>query len=169
MIIGRGSIASILIDREEFIFFANGISNRLQTTQELKEKEKNEILEFINTEKMFVYFSGLNIYYTPELEYTKHKIEMEEIIKNNFKNYCIFRIGSITWGDNPNTLVNFFRNKLKNDEYFEIQNAYRYLHTKEEIQHWIELIPKKGKHEMNVTGRMIKVIDLIEEIKQNKI
>jgi hypothetical protein len=169
MIIGRGSIGSIIDDKEGYLFFANGISNRTSTTEESKNREKLQILEHLGTNDMFVYVSGLNVYYTPESEYTKHKIDMEDLVKDNFKNYCIFRIGSITWGNNPNTIVNFIRKKIQNGEEMEIQDVYRYLHTKEELTHWFNMIPSKGKHEMNVTGRMIKVSDIVKEIIENKI
>ena len=169
MIIGRGVVASIIKDKPEYIYFACGFSNREKLTEEIKNSEREKILKHEETDKMFVYFSGLNIYFAPETEYTKFKVEMENLIKERFKNYCILRFGSVTWGDNPNTLVNFFRNKVTNNEELVIQDVYRYINDKEDLTHWISMIPEIGKHEMNVTGRRIKVIDLIEEIKQGKI
>lgn len=167
MVIGRGAIASIINDRSGFIFYANGASNRKPLTQNVIDKEIKEVLSYSKSQDMFVYFSGLNIYYKDggRKDYTEFKLMMEELVKKNFTNYCIFRIGSITWGDNPNTIVNY----LKNNPLAELKDVYRYLHTKEELQHWMDLIPEKGKHEMNVTGRMIKPIDILKEIKDGKL
>lgn len=163
MVIGRGTISQVIKDRDGFIFYANGCSNRTPLTNEQKAKEFEEVSSYRRTKDMFVYVSGLNIYYS-DSEYTKHKLGMEEFVKNHFSNYCIFRLGSVTWGDNPNTLVNF----IKNNPNAEAQQAYRYLHTKEELAHWFSMIPKQGKHEMNVTGKMVWMPDVIEEIKQGK-
>jgi hypothetical protein len=169
MIIGRGVVASIIKDKPGYIYFACGFSNREKLTEEIKNSEKDKVLNYENTDDMFVYFSGLNIYFAPETEYTKFKVEMENLIKNKFKNYCILRFGAVTWGDNPNTLVNFLKNKIINNEELVIQNVYRYINDKEDLSHWISMIPDSGKHEMNVTGRRVKVTDLVEEIKQGKI
>lgn len=167
-IIGRGNIAQVIPDREGFVFYANGCSNRKPLTNLSAEKEFHEIVtqfEKIDNE-MFVYISGLNIYYKDgdgRKEYTEHKIKMENLVKDNFKNYCIFRIGSITWGDNPNTLINF----LKQNPHAEAKPVYRYLHTKEELRHWLDMIPRTGKHEMNVTGQRFYVPELARQIHHN--
>jgi hypothetical protein len=167
MIIGRGSIASIINDREEIIYFASGNSNRFELTEESKNKEIGDVLSFKDTDKMFVYFSGLNIYYSTEKPYTKFKIYMEEIIRNNFKHYCILRIGSINWGDNPNTLYNYLKNRIINNEPLEIQDTFRYLNSKEEIVEALKKIPTTGKYEIDLTGKKIKVIDLIDQIRRD--
>lgn len=167
MILGRGSIASVITDREGFIFFACGESNRFELTDERKQREIQRILD-CDRDKMFVYISGLNIYY-PESErrseYTDHKLNCERIVKETFENYCIFRIGSITWGDNPNTIYNFIRNKIRETGDCEIRNVYRYFHTQKELNHWFGLIKEKGKHEMNVTGQMVWLPDFVEQMK----
>lgn len=171
MILGRGTIASIIPDREGFLFFACGESNRFPLTLDRKLDERLRIIDCsIKNPGMFVYFSGLNIYYQGDKreDYTIHKIEMESLVKEHFENYCIFRLGSVTWGDNPNTLVNSIKKQL-NEGNCNPRPVYRYLHTKEELIHWINLIPEKGKHEMNVTGKMVWVPDLVEMIKNGEI
>ena len=74
------------------------------------------------------------------------------------------RIGNITWGDNPNTLVNF----LKRDQ-SKVECTYRYLVDKDEFQHWVTMIPKSGQHEMNITGKLTWIPDLINEINERKL
>lgn len=167
MIIGRGSIASIIRDKEDYIYFASGNSNRFPLTDESKNKEIKEVLSFKETDKMFVYFSGLNIYYSPGLPYTQFKIYMENLIRNNFLNYCILRLGSINWGDNPNTLYNYLKEKIVNNQPLEIQDTYRYMISKEELSQSIDNIPRYDKHEIDIIGEKMKVIDIVDIIKKN--
>lgn len=174
MILGRGSIASVIPDREGFIFFANGESNRRPLTEELKREEFNRICSYVRESQnsMFVYISGLNIYYKEgdgRSEYTEHKLEMEQHVKNLFPSYCIIRLGSIIWGDNPNTLVNALKTKVANEPNYIGSPVYRYLHTKEELTHWFGMIPRYGKHEMNITGKLTWVPDLVEQIKRGEL
>lgn len=158
MIQGRGDIGKAIQDREGFTFYCNGVSNRLPLTEDAIIKEATELdvlAEEEKEEQMFVYISTLSIYYS-ESEYTKHKIEMEEIVRHGFNNYCIFRIGNITWGDNPNTLINHLRKDKS-----RIEDTTRYLTSKDELNHWLQMIPKTGKHEMNLTGRRMSIKDIV--------
>lgn len=152
MICGRGDIGKAIEDREGFLFYANGISNRYTITGLAKDKEEEEILTHARTLKMFVYISTLSIYYSESM-YTAHKVMMERIIKQNFRNYCILRIGNITWGDNPNTLLNY----LKANPDAKREDVTRYLIDKDELNHWIGLIPRTGQHEFNITGKRVNV------------
>lgn len=164
MIIGRGDLSKVIPDRKEFIFYANGCSNREPLTKDARIQEHGEILKYRGTDKMFVYFSTLSIYYPDISDYTLHKIKMENMIRNRFENYCIMRIGNITWGDNPNTLVNYL---TKNQS--RIEDTFRYLTTEAEFRHWCNMIPFRGRHEMNITGRIVSIKDLIQEINERKI
>ncbi len=159
MILGRGDIAKAIKDREGFTFYCNGVSNRTPFNEHQRLKESNELWRIFNVgfNGMFVYISSLSIYYS-DSEYTMHKIFMESFVKSNFNNYCILRIGNITWGDNPNTLINH----LKKDT-SRIEDTFRYLIFKEEFNHWVGLIPKMGKHEMNVTGEMISIKEIVHK------
>ena len=94
---------------------------------------------------------------------------MEVLIKEKFKNYCIFRIGNIRWGDNPNTILNNLGYKIHHKQQFEIRDECRYLIDREEFRHWISMIPTKGKHEMNVTGQRYKVKEIVKLIKDGKL
>ena len=158
MVIGRGDIGKAIEDREGFLFYANGLSNRYTITGLSKDKEEDEILTHARTLKMFVYISTLSIYYSNS-NYTQHKLRMEHIIKTNFRNYCIFRIGNITWGTNPNTLINHLKKDKSN-----IQDTYRYLIDKEELNHWLGMIPREGQHIMNVTGTRKTIKQIVNEI-----
>lgn len=170
MIIGRGTIASIIQDRDGFTFFACGESNRFPLTMERKMNEYGRLLE-CNKETMLVYISGLNIYYPEDQrrdEYTEHKLVMEKAVRQYFPDHCIFRLGSVTWGDNPNTLVNYIRNQIAQNGDCEARPVYRYLNSKEELVHWFGLIPRHGQHEMNITGQLTWMPDLIDRIKKGE-
>lgn len=168
MVIGRGDISQAITDREGFTFFCAGVSNREPLTDRARQNELNRIWRMNGTKSMFVYISSLSVYYSNS-EYTKHKCDMENLVRRTFDNYCIIRIGNILWGDNPNTIINFLRNKIRNNEPIEIQDVYRYVIDKDELNHWVGLIPSTGKHEMNLTGRMLKVQRIVELIKEGKI
>jgi nucleoside-diphosphate-sugar epimerase len=162
MIVGRGDIASAVEDRDGFTFFCSGVSNRLPLTPEACRKEMIDVW-CCDKRKMLVYISTLSVYYS-DSEYTRHKLNMEYYIRNWFANYAIVRIGNITWGNNPNTLINHLRKDQS-----RIDDTYRYLIDKDEFCHWLKMIPANGKHEMNITGRMMKVNDIVNEINQGKI
>ena len=85
MIIGKGSIASILTDRDDLVFFASGVSNSARKDEKEYEREFN-LLKTVPTDQHVVYFSNLGIYYKND-RYTQHKIDVEEYIRNNYKNY----------------------------------------------------------------------------------
>jgi hypothetical protein len=163
VIIGHGDIASVLPDREDLLFFASGVSNSRETRESEYEREKRLLLiQPHYPEGMhIVYFSSLSIFYA-DTRYTHHKMEMEKLVQCNFHPHTIIRLGNITWGTNPHTLINYLRNKISNYEEFDIQDVYRYVVTKEELLHWINLIPK-WSCEMNIIGRTMKVKDIVKE------
>src|SRR3990167_4350739 len=107
MIIGNGDIASVLPDRKDLLYFAAGVSNSSETRGSEYEREKNLLLEQDKT-KHIVYFSTLAVFYS-KTRYTEHKQYMEYLIKDNFKHWTIIRLGNITWGKNPNTLINYLK------------------------------------------------------------
>lgn len=158
MITGTGDIATVLkeIDRDDIIFFASGVSNS-QETRGSEYRREVELLLKQDKSKHLVYFSSLSIFYT-ETPYTKHKKEMELRIKRNFVSYTIIRLGNITWGSNPNTLINY----LKENPDAPIKDVYRYVIEKDEFLHWIKMIPK-WNCEMNLTGIRMKVKEIKEK------
>ena len=159
-IIGNGDIASVLPKRDDLLFFASGVSNsRCEDEKEYK-RERDLLLEQY-TGSHIVYFSSLAIFYS-QTRYARHKLDMEAMIKENFKKYCIVRLGNIDWGTNPNTIINFFRSELAKGHKLHIRDEYRYIISKSEFLHWINLIPD-WNCEMNLTGRMMKIEEIVEE------
>ena len=118
MIVGNGDIASALKDRKGYLFFASGVSNS-QEKRESEYKRERELLLKQDKKKHIVYFGSLSVFHS-NTRYAKHKLKMENLVKTNFKHYTIFRVGNISWGTNPHTLINFIRNKIKNKEKWKI-------------------------------------------------
>lgn len=161
-ILGNGTIASVLPDRGDLLFFASGVSN----SQEIDEKQYQREIDLLlsqNKSWHIVYFSTLSMFYN-STRYVQHKKHMEELIKKNFRHYTIMRLGSPMWGNNPNHLVAFFRHKIKNKEPYEVWDTERYVLEKDEFLHWVNRIPT-WNCEMNVSGIRMKVIDIIKKIK----
>ena len=162
MIIGNGDIASVLEDKKNITYFASGVSNSSETRDSEFKRELDLLLKQDRNQKI-VYFSSLCVFYS-DTPYAQHKRMMEEVVKSNFR-YTIMRLGNITWGDNPHTIINFFKNKIKNKEKFEIKDTHRYLVDKEEFLHWIDMIPD-WDCEMNVTGRRLTIRQIVDEINE---
>jgi hypothetical protein len=161
VVIGHGDIASVIKDRPDVTYFVSGVSN----SRETRMSEFNREIELLMDQprlRHLVYISTLSIYYADNA-YVRHKKHMEQIIRNNFKSYTIFRIGNITWGTNPNTLINF----LKYHPEAVIQPVYRYLLSEKEFTHWVSMAPIGEKHEMNITGKCVFVPELAEDIRMS--
>ena len=170
MVIGRGDIATAIKDKDGYIYYVNGVSNRIPITENTACREVTEVNNISSTirSEMFVYVSTLSVYYS-STDYTKHKTRMESLIKKNFENYAILRIGNITWGDNPNTIINNLGFKIANKQHYEVRDEYRYILKRDEFRHWVGLIPRYGKHEMNITSTRHKVKDIVKMIKDGKL
>lgn len=157
MILGHGDIAGALKDREDRVYFASGVSN----SQEIRESEYQREIDLLlkqDRTKHIVYFGSLCIFYS-NTRYARHKRYMEELIKANFKHYTIVRMGNITWGKNPHTLINYLRNRAEKGEPLEIQDTSRYLVDKEEFLHWINMIPE-WNCEMNIAGQRLTIEEI---------
>ena len=155
MIVGHGDVASVLKDREDVTFFASGVSDSKCSSLGKFNREAKLLLQMPRNVHL-VYFSTLSIYYTWN-PYVAHKKRMEQLVKDLFQSYTIVRIGNISWGTNPNTLINY----LKAHPKAEIQNVYRHIISKEEFQYWMEKILVGERNEMNVPGKMVWVPDLV--------
>lgn len=162
MIIGNGDIGSVLqeVDRDDRLFFASGVSNSQETDDDEYWRETRLLLDQ-DRDQHLVYFSSLAIFYS-NTKYIQHKRETEEFVKHYFAEYTIIRIGNITWGSNPHTLINHFRNAIKNNQPLHIEDTYRFIVDKEEFLYWISLIPD-WSCEMNIPGKRMKVRDIVKE------
>lgn len=167
MIIGKGSVASVLEDRDDLVFFASGVSNSSCTDEKEYERELN-LLKTVPTDKHVVYFSNLGIYYKQD-RYTQHKRDVEEYIRNNYTSYTIVRIEVCEWVKTPNTILNVFKRQLAEGIEPKIQDTTRYVLSLDEFLYWIKMIQSGVRNEMNILGRKLTIAQIIDEIKQNKI
>lgn len=167
MIIGSGNIAKVLPDRDDVIFFASGVSDSSCKNKNEFNRESDLLLS-LNKNSHVVYFSNLGIYYKTD-DYTKHKINMENLVRDNFITYTIIRFEVCEWVKNPTTILNVFKQKLKDNEKINIIDTTRYVIDLNEFLYWINLIPVGKKNEMNILGRKMKITEIIEEIKNNKL
>jgi hypothetical protein len=166
MIIGHGDISSVLPESDDLLFFASGVSN----SKEMDESEYDRELDLLysqSRDKHIVYFSSLCVF-DKVTRYVRHKRYMELIVKHLFKNYTIIRIGNISWGKNPHTIINFLKNKIKNGEEYTVEDVYRHILSKEEFLYWMDKIPS-WSCEMNIPGKMMKVSEIVEDIKNGKL
>lgn len=160
MIVGHGDIASALVDRADRLYFAAGVSN----SDEVRESEYRREIDLLMAQDRsahLAYFSSLCVFYSRS-RYAVHKRSMEALVRALFQRYTIVRLGNITWGTNGHTLINHLREQRRRGEPLIIRDVYRYLVDREELRHWLDLIPE-WPAEMNVTGRRMKVQQIIEE------
>jgi hypothetical protein len=126
MIVGNGLISNAFKGYENddsIIIFASGVSDSTCNDKEKFERELNLIRKFVLCKQKFIYFGTSNI---GETEYFHHKEKMEKFIINNFQNYLIFKIPNIIgFGGHEKNLVNFFKNKLVNNEEICVQKTTR--------------------------------------------
>lgn len=133
MIIGSGLIAKALnnIDSDNMLFFASGVSNSLETRSSEFEREFTLLKNTLENNKgKLIYFSTLSIHDQSKQDshYVLHKLNIENYIKNNCEDYLILRIGNIVGnGGNPNTLFNFLKTQIINDNKFVIHQKARRL------------------------------------------
>ncbi|ASE63574.1 hypothetical protein CEQ15_19850 [Chryseobacterium indologenes] len=147
MIIGNGLIANALqsIDSKDYLFFASGVSNSLETRSSEFERESALLKNTMKNsgDKKLIYFSTLSVkdQSKQDSHYVLHKLAMEDYIQNHSKNYLILRIGNIVGrGGNPNTLFNYLKNQIKNNNEFTVHSkARRLLIDMDDITKFLEI------------------------------
>lgn len=165
MIVGNGDIATALTDSprggdDSLLFFASGVSNSQETRVSEYQREKDLLLSQPR-DKRLVYFGTLSVFYKND-RYQQHKIEMEDLVRKNFSKWNIIRLGNITWGTNPHTIINFFKIRVKEREPIQIQEGTRYIVDREEFNHWINLIPD-WNCEMSLIGQPMSIEEIVRE------
>lgn len=158
-IIGNGDIAKAIKDKKDKLFFVSGVSNSQETRASEFRREIDLLLDQ-DHENHIVYVSSLCVFES-DTRYARHKRQMEKLVKN-FKTWTIIRLGNITWGTNPHTLINFFKQQKKRGEKIDVQDVYRYICDQDEFQYWLSKIPS-WSCEMNIPGRRMKVKDIVKE------
>lgn len=166
MIIGSGDIAKVITDRNEFTFFCSGVSNSLETRASEFKRERDLLLT-THRNNTLVYFSTLSIYFK-DSPYTAHKRAMEALIQKTFPSYIILRLGNITWGNNPNTFINYFKKQLKAGKKIKTTNDLKYLLTKQEFTYHIENLRPNSKMTINIMGIPMTPKQVLNILKDGK-
>ncbi len=155
-VIGDGDIASVLPERDDLLFFASGVSNSQCKDERAYDREVRLLLRQ-DDRAHIVYFSSLAVMWS-DTRYFQHKRYMETLVRENFPNWTILRLGNIDFGENPNTLINYLRAHPE----AEVKDEWRYICSKDELLHWVERIPAWNA-ELNVPGQRMKVKDIREK------
>lgn len=165
MIVGRGDIAKALHDRQGAIIFAAGVSNS-QCTDEaeyLREKKMIESFSLNKYSECFFYFSSMSIFFKTT-RYTKHKEEMEDLVRRSFHNHHIIRLGNITWGSNPKTFLNFIKDRMNNNESFAIKDEIKFMIDQAQLSSLVKCLPlQNGANTISVFGDAMKVDEAIKK------
>lgn len=166
MVIGSGDVAKAIVDRDEFTFFASGVSNSLETKPSEFKRER-DLLMATHRNNTLVYFSTLSIYHK-DTPYTAHKRAMEALIRKTFPNYIIIRLGNILWGSNPHTFINFFKKQLKAGRKIRTTNDIKYLLTKQEFQYHLSNLKPYTKMTLNIMGTPMKPQQVLNILRNGK-
>lgn len=144
MVIGNGMIAkrfSPYADDNKWLVFASGVSHSMSITDAEFERENKLLQQTIhnNPHKTLIYFSTCSIY-DPSLQHTAyvlHKLQMEELIKNNAAAYLIFRVSNpVGFTNNHYTVLNYFVENITSQTFFTVwQYASRNLLDIDDMYH----------------------------------
>ena len=131
MIIGSGFIAKNfkkkknLIKKYGIVIYASGVSNSRSINKNNFLREENKIISYRNKvkSKIFVYVSTCS-FFDPSRKktaYVKHKFNMENVVKKNFKKFIIVRFPEVVGlNNNKNNLINFFYQKISKGKKFKL-------------------------------------------------
>ena len=128
MVIGNGLVArrfGSYNSQENFLVFASGVSNSKTKNPDAYNREMKLLKDSVqkyNTQSL-IYFSTCSIYDPQERvsAYVQHKLHIEDFIQTRVARYHIFRVSNLAGkSSNPNTLLNFFFNHVKNGVNFDL-------------------------------------------------
>lgn len=128
MVVGNGMVAkcfSNYLNNDNVVVFASGVSNsKLLLAREFNREEilLRRTIQ-CNKNKKLIYFSTFNLYDSNESgsAYCLHKLNMENLVKSEMKNFNIFRLGHVA-GQNANqhTILSFLYNSIIEQSEFEL-------------------------------------------------
>ncbi len=178
MIIGGGLIAksfnkSKLFD--DYLIFASGVSNSNTTDENEFKREENLLMKNLLIDKPLIYFSSI---FSTSIDnpYFNHKVNMENLIKNNHSNFYIFRMPQIIGnGGNVNNIINLFISNILNDKKIEIwKDSERSIIDIDDVVSIISYIIKNKSNNRiyNISGiesiPVIEIVKILEDILSKK-
>ncbi len=128
MVIGKGLLAKRFESyqhNERFLIFASGVSNSKTKNPDVYNRETALLQECIHQhpDKIIVYFSTCSLYDPDEQQsaYVQHKLHIEEWIRQNARQFFIFRVSNVAGhSTNPNTVLNYFFYHIRNGINFDL-------------------------------------------------
>lgn len=160
MIVGSGSIARCLTDREGAIFFASGVSNSRYVPVSEQQREM-DLLAKQKRDACLFYFSSMRLNFDYTDAYSRHKAAMEKCVKSWFPSHAILRIGNLIGDINPNTFINYIKNRQAQGLSVEIRNEYKYMIDGATLNMLCQTLPLDQKIELTVATKIAKVKDLL--------
>lgn len=152
MVVGKGLIANTLSffkDDESLTIFASGVSNSGETDPGAFRREK-EMLVSAGRQARLVYFSTCSIFDPGlhETSYVKHKLQMEELIQDEFPSHLIIRLPILVGNTpNPHTFFNFIRDRIINGEPLKVyRQAWRYLFDADDLARLLPSLLRETKN-----------------------
>jgi nucleoside-diphosphate-sugar epimerase len=172
MVVGSGLLGgsmSSFSNNEDILIFASGVSNSKETNENEYLREFNLLKTFIGTEKKIIYFSTCSVLYEclQPSKYIIHKKNIENFIKNNFKNYLIFRLPNVVGNtNNKHTSFNFFKNNLLNNLPINVEkNSTRYFIDVDDVADSTKsIILDKGQNKKEINVCFNNKIDIFNFI-----
>lgn len=160
MIVGSGNIARCLTDRPGAIFFASGVSNSSVKDYSEFHREARILESLRRSDGCLFYFSSIGVNFSKS-PYYEGKRRMEIMVKVNFDKYVILRIGNLIGDTNPNTFINYIKNRQAQGLSVEIKDEYRFMIDGETLNMLCQTLPLDQKIELTVATKIAKVRDLI--------
>lgn len=155
MIIGNGSIAKMLTDREGAIFFASGVGNSKCVNRKEFEREVSTLRSIQDYSKCLFYFSTISRFLV-DSPYVQHKMEMEIRIKAAFENYNIIRIGNVWECTNEHTFINAMKGKA-----ITARDEWKYMIHANQLNMICQSLPLNGQNTICIFSEMRKVKDCL--------
>jgi nucleoside-diphosphate-sugar epimerase len=183
MIMGKGMIANAFKDYQDdtnILVFAAGVSNSGETDEKSFEREFLLLKQSLKYDMCLIYFSSCDVIdntYLLNNAYYRHKVFIEKYIERNSSCYWIFRLPQVYGpSDNKNTLINYFVEKIINEEKFDLfVNHYKSIISTSDVFQICDYVIKNGIKKNNVinvfnTNQMsaLEIVSVIEEILHKK-
>jgi hypothetical protein len=161
-VVGHGDIASAIPAHlhPNWCWFASGVSNSQETDRDEFDFELGK-LGMMDSNSHLVYFSSLCVFYA-DTAYARHKREMESKVRSWFRTWTIVRLGNITWGTNPHTLINHLRAQAAAGLPLDVQPVERTVHTLDDFHYTLGQIPD-WSCELHGWGRRLTVRQIVDE------
>ena len=127
MIVGQGLLARSFSphfqDNEDVVIFASGVSNSLETSHEAFSRERQMLADMLACNpRTAVYFGSCGVAGSAEAAtpYMRHKHDMESLVLAH-PGGLVLRLPQVVGiTSNPNTLTNFLRDRILQDEPFAV-------------------------------------------------